>query len=459
MKLTLFSMIFILINLISVSSFNQIISTKSIKMMKFEKLSMVDNKSKFYPFDTSLNAVNNKNSYYPFENNVKLNYNSNSNRNTRLNAIEVSDRFGNNNQNNKKNKSNKNIVNDINKENFMESDGFWRLVILGIAFSWATNFPVIKVIYDTSPTLDASLYSALRFGIAGLLFVPTAFNGFMDNKSNIFKSLSLSDKNNNRDSITSTNNSDSIDYLDLMLGAAFIGFILFAGYYGQAIGLVESSAGKGAFICTLQIVFVALVSGWQKQEYKASTFITVSLALAGTALLELKGSQAPVLSDLWLGLQPLGFGGGYILLERLITKYPNYAREITAWKLLSIAFFTTIWAAMDGHTSDDILLILNNSDSMKGVLYCAVVTTALTIWLQSVAFKRVSANDASIIIATEPVWAALVGFICLGERMSEMDMGGALLISASGLGNELNWFSFADDINGNNNKNDKIKIK
>ena len=96
---------------------------------------------------------------------------------------------------------------------------------------------------------------------------------------------------------------------------------------------------------------------------------------------------------------------------------------------------------------------------MKGVLYCAVVTTALTIWLQSVAFKRVSANDASIIIATEPVWAALVGFICLGERMSEMDMGGALLISASGLGNELNWFSFADDINGNNNKNDKIKIK
>lgn len=190
-------------------------------------------------------------------------------------------------------------------ENFLDSDEFWRLIVLGIAFLWATNFPVIKMIYNASPELDPELYSFIRFAIAGILFLPTAIS--------------------------------SIKMKDMILEASFIGFVLFIGYFGQAMGLQESTAGKGAFICTLQIVFVALVSGWQKQDFKPSVWVSVSLALAGTALLELQGSQAPVMGDLWLMLQPLSFGGGYILLERLIGKYPDEARAITSWKLLSIA--------------------------------------------------------------------------------------------------------------------------
>lgn len=53
-----------------------------------------------------------------------------------------------------------------------ESDLFWKGVVLCIAITWATNFPVIKVMYDAAPTLDPSLYSAIRFGGAGLLFAP-----------------------------------------------------------------------------------------------------------------------------------------------------------------------------------------------------------------------------------------------------------------------------------------------
>ena len=53
-----------------------------------------------------------------------------------------------------------------------ENLSFWRLVILLVVILWATNFPVIKEIYITLPILDASLYSAVRFSISGLIFVP-----------------------------------------------------------------------------------------------------------------------------------------------------------------------------------------------------------------------------------------------------------------------------------------------
>ena len=66
---------------------------------------------------------------------------------------------------------------------------------------------------------------------------------------------------------------------------------------------------------------------------------------------------------------------------------------------------------------------------------------------------------ASIIIASEPVWASMVGFICLQEKMSQMDMLGALLISTAGLGNELNWFSFADGSSLDDKENDERLFK
>ena len=103
-------------------------------------------------------------------------------------------------------------------------------------------------------------------------------------------------------------------------------------------------------------------------------------------------------------------------------------------------------------SSIKIIAIFENMEAMKGLAYCVVITTAAAILLQSIAFKRVSATDASIIIASEPVWAALVATFALGETMSNVDMTGAALITASGLGNELNWFEKFDSMIENDKK-------
>ena len=120
------------------------------------------------------------------------------------------------------------------------------------------------MMYDAAPELDPALYSAMRFSLGGLVFVP-----FM-------QSLPKLDK-------------ESRD--EIMFWSILTGSVLFLGYYGQAKGLIESTAGKGAFICTLQVVLVALYKGWESKSFQATTWIAVFLAVFGTGLLELQGSM------------------------------------------------------------------------------------------------------------------------------------------------------------------------
>lgn len=291
-----------------------------------------------------------------------------------------------------------------------ETDWFWKGSVVLLAFLWATNFPFIKMMYDAAPELDPALYSAMRFSLGGLVFVPFMF------------SLPKVEKEAR----------DEIIFWSVLTGA-----VLFFGYFGQAKGLIESTAGKGAFICTLQVVLVALYKGWESKSFQTATWLAVGLAVFGTGLLELQGSQPPVTGDLWLLLQPLGFGTGYLTLEKVIRKYPDEAKAITAVKLFSIGVLCSMWAISEGHNLEEVQDVLTNPVASKILIYTGLVTTAGAILLQSVAFKRVSAADASIIIASEPVWAAMVAYFAMGETMNEMDMAGAALILCASVTKEL----------------------
>ena len=65
------------------------------------------------------------------------------------------------------------------------------------------------------------------------------------------------------------------------------------------------------------------------------------------------------------------------------------------------------------------------------LLYSGVITSALTIWLQMVVFAKLPAVDASVLLTTEPLWAALAAVWLLGDRLGASDYaGGALIVLA-----------------------------
>ena len=250
---------------------------------------------------------------------------------------------------------------------------------------WSTNFAVVKDIFDDVPDMDPSLYCALRFLIAGIVMLPNAFGRFQNT--------------------------------DLFLRSSYIGLSVFIGYIGQTVGMqAGSTADKSAFICSLNVVWVALYTSVISKNFRRETWVAVSLAIFGVGFLELAGSTPVEMSDLWLILQPLGFGSGYLLLEDVIKDYPGEAAAITSFKLIAITLLSCTWAfIVDGNGFNDVSEVFESQIAVAGILYTGLFTTAAAIWVQSIAFKKVSAKDVSMILTTEPIWAALfsAGFICI----------------------------------------------
>ena len=62
------------------------------------------------------------------------------------------------------------------------------------------------------------------------------------------------------------------------------------------------------------------------------------------------------------------------------------------------------------------------------LLYLSLVTTVFANWLQTVGQKEVSAPDAAIIYALDPVYGAGFSFLLLGETLGPQGAAGAGLV-------------------------------
>eukprot|EP00448_Togula_jolla_P012452 CAMPEP_0170607340 /NCGR_PEP_ID=MMETSP0224-20130122/21002_1 /TAXON_ID=285029 /ORGANISM="Togula jolla, Strain CCCM 725" /LENGTH=201 /DNA_ID=CAMNT_0010932499 /DNA_START=939 /DNA_END=1541 /DNA_ORIENTATION=- len=130
--------------------------------------------------------------------------------------------------------------------------------------------------------------------------------------------------------------------------------------------------------------------------------------------------------------QPIGFGMGYILLEEIMSDYPKEAAGVTAVKLLVVALSSWLFYFTVNGVLPDFTPVLESPTAMEGLLWTGLVTTSLSLTLESVAFRYVDATSASVIFTTEPLWAALFAVWLISEPFGFADgIGGALVVLAN----------------------------
>jgi drug/metabolite transporter (DMT)-like permease len=354
----------------------------------------------------------------------------------------------------------------------------WRGAVLLICIVWSTNFVVVKQIMLAAPTLDPSMIAAIRFSIAAAAVLPRALLTMANPAPTDANDATLASTRAAARGSDGGNGGNA----DMVIGAAAIGASCFVGYFGQFTGLsLGTAANKAAFICSLNAVWVALLTSVFARQLKLQTWVCAALAVSGVAILELGGggggggngggigvavdgdafaeglaavgagvesgfglsvgaAAAGVgVGDLWSLGQPVGFGTGYVLLERSMRRHPASAGAVTAVKVATIAACSVAWAALSGHTAADIVPVLDAGPvAIGGLLYCGLVTTAAMMWLQSAAFKHVAATDVALVLTLEPLFAAAFAAAALGEPITPALVAGGLLITAACVANELN---------------------
>ena len=306
----------------------------------------------------------------------------------------------------------------LSNDFFLSSD-FSRVLVLVAAALYGTNFACVKAIDETIPI---GVAAAMRFGLAAVVTAPFLFGG--------------GDTEENQ--VTTTSSSS----LPLLLGLE-IGVWNAVGYLSQAAGLEGVSASKSAFICSMAVIVVPLLDFlFSGKTLSSRAMVGCALAILGVGILEWEGGGSGMGHSLSLSasevatyLQPFAFGVGFWRMERAMHMFPKESLKLTAAQLLSVFLASTMYMIFGSSQAppslSDVYSWLTDPAILASLAWTGVVTTAFTVWLETLALKKLSAAETTLLFSTEPVWGSLFSAAVFGEAFGMHSIVGSAVILMS----------------------------
>ncbi len=211
-----------------------------------------------------------------------------------------------------------------------------------------------------------------------------------------------------------------------------LGLVLFLAFSIQTMGLAYTSVSNSAFITGLSVVMVPLLlSVIEKKLPQAKIVVGSLMAVGGLGLLTLTGSSLQlnvgdllsVIGAFFFALHIIGVGRA----PRAASAVPMAILQIGTVGVLSL---------MTSLIFENPTLQVGSITGMN-LFVLALVCTAGAYIVQNVAQQYTTAARTALIYAMEPVFAAVCGFILLGETLSGVGIFGAALILLGTLVTEL----------------------
>ena len=196
------------------------------------------------------------------------------------------------------------------------------------------------------------------------------------------------------------------------------GVLVFGGYAAQTIGLQTASPSTSAFITGLYVVLTPVIESVVRRKVPPPAVIG-GIVLATVGLYLLTGA------DLSLGVGELWTLLCAVLFALWIVYQGEYADRIhpvpyaTVQLVVAVALCAPATAAQGvGEISDTVLF----AAAFTGIA-CSSVALSLQLYGQ----RHIAPSRAALILLTEPVFAALAGFVD-GERLGALPLIGAGVI-------------------------------
>jgi drug/metabolite transporter (DMT)-like permease len=205
-------------------------------------------------------------------------------------------------------------------------------------------------------------------------------------------------------------------------GGILAGLILVGAATLQQAGLRYTAAGRAAFITGLYVVLVPLflALGWRQWPRRAS-WVASGLAVVGLFLLSGGAGITLSVGDA-LELAGAGLWALHVILIGHLAKRVDSLRLALIQYLTCGLVSTALGLALEWHTLSGL------PAAWWAVVYGGVVSVGLGYTLQVVGQKGAPANDAAIMLSLEVVFAALFGWLLLGETLTPRQLLGCGLM-------------------------------
>jgi len=209
----------------------------------------------------------------------------------------------------------------------------------------------------------------------------------------------------------------------LKAGAA-IGLALGLAYFLQTLGLLYTSATNSGLITGLFVVFAPLLNRLLFGVRIAGLYwLAVAGCVAGIALLTGAAPTLPTIGDLYTLGCAAAFGLQVALLDRWAKHHDAGALALAQVGAVA-ALFLLAWPASGP-------VVAPPATVWSALLVTAVIATAAGLYVQTFVQQRLPAVQVAVVIATEPLFAAIFGFLLAGDRLNGLQIAGAAVLVGS----------------------------
>lgn len=288
----------------------------------------------------------------------------------------------------------------------------WVWILLFVCFVWGIEF---SLVHQAVEHMGPNTFNALRFFIAVL----SLLLWLLYKKQNFAEHLSS----------------------HLLWHGVVLGTLLYLGFISQTVGLQYTTASNAGFITGLNCVLVPVISRvWLHQLQAWYVWLGVGLATCGTFLLT-GGVDGFATGEMWVLVCAVCFAS-HIVYTGVYVKNSD-ALILTLVQLITVTVLSLITALIIEQDSlralPDLLSTSNRENSViwLALIIGGVLGTAFAYVAQTAGQQVLAAWRVALIFSSEPLFAALGGYLLLSEALTTLAWIGALLIIAGVLVAEL----------------------
>lgn len=266
--------------------------------------------------------------------------------------------------------------------------GRWVAVVLllGVTVVWGATFPVVKLALDSA---SVGAFLALRFLLAFAVLVATSYRRAKPRWEP---------------------------------ASVLCGLLLFAGYALQTAGLAETLPSRSAFLTSLSVILVPVLQGiFRGQPASPRVWIAAGVALAGLVLL-LRPETAPLTGgDGLTFLCAVAFAGHVLALAEAVKRQHPAAVNIVQLGVVALA--SPLLAALTPS-------YLRWTPQLGVALaVTGLLASALAFGVMAKVLVVLKPSETGVILAFEPVAAAVISVLLGYENVTASMILGGLLVA------------------------------
>jgi drug/metabolite transporter (DMT)-like permease len=201
-----------------------------------------------------------------------------------------------------------------------------------------------------------------------------------------------------------------------------MGVFLTAGYVFQTLGLEHTSASNAGFITGLFVVLTPLFGLMIfRIPVGPVAWAAAGISAFGLFLLSDAGGDASLRGDGLVFGCACAFAVHILVTERAVRRY-----DVGALVAVQLTFCGVVCLAVAGLLGD--LEAPQGATVWSALLVTSLAASALGFIVQSYAQRTISSARTALILAAEPAFAGLFGYLLQDDRLSAMGWTGAALI-------------------------------